>query len=459
MEPKINCDESRPYIFISYAHLDGKRVCPILERLYESGFNLWYDKIITAGTSWDDNIALHIDASAYFIAFVSENYLNSDNCKDELSYARDLNKEMLLIYLDEVNLPSGLAMRLNRSQAIIWNPQDDSYSDEDFAKIMNAQGIRKALLNSDETDEDSEEKEVGTSTPTTVSEAIPPVSHVQATQPSTDTSAQSTKDLSKVKALQIALIAAVAVLAIGLCFTLVYIFTKDKGDDSIDATTSEESVDGDEFDPYENNELKYKDALGAEQVSFEYWVDNDEEEKVSRIYYWVELHNPNQDVFIEDVKLKFTIRGQDGSTIDTSDDYCYYILAGDTVTYFGSFEDPLYEGPDIVHEVTCEVADTDWNELGDQELSPYSEITIKDDKLWCDESSGEIRFTGDITLGPNTDPDIKVLAIFYKDGKCVYLDEGYIEDLKPGEQGFSFEILALASDIPAYDDYKLKVVV
>ena len=105
-------------IFISYSHRDSDRVHPLIERLKSEGFEVWYDKGIDPGTEWDENIAMHLKQCSGIIAFLSENYIESDNCRDELNYARDLGKERLLIYLESVELPAGMAMRLNRIQAI-----------------------------------------------------------------------------------------------------------------------------------------------------------------------------------------------------------------------------------------------------------------------------------------------------------------------------------------------------
>lgn len=105
-------------IFISYSHRDSDRVHPLIERLKSEGFDVWYDKGIDPGTEWDENIAMHLKQCSGIIAFLSENYVGSENCRDELNYARDLGKERLLIYLESVELPAGMAMRLNRIQAI-----------------------------------------------------------------------------------------------------------------------------------------------------------------------------------------------------------------------------------------------------------------------------------------------------------------------------------------------------
>ncbi len=122
-----------PYIFVSYAHLDYERIDPILRELKARGYRFWYDEGIDPGTEWDDNIALHVEECNAMIAFLSESYVASDNCRDELNYARDLKKDRLLVYLSDVKLPPGMAMRLNRLQAI----HKYSYNDEErfFAKL------------------------------------------------------------------------------------------------------------------------------------------------------------------------------------------------------------------------------------------------------------------------------------------------------------------------------------
>ena len=107
-----------PYIFISYAHRDAELVRPILDQMDAHGFRLWYDAGIDPGTEWDENIARHIKQCDTLIAFISGTYLRSENCKDELNYARDRARKRLLVYLEDVLLPDGMEMRLSRLQAI-----------------------------------------------------------------------------------------------------------------------------------------------------------------------------------------------------------------------------------------------------------------------------------------------------------------------------------------------------
>ena len=127
------------YIFISYAHRDSDRVWPIVDRMQKDGYRVWYDEGIDPGTEWDENIAAHVNGCSFFIAFLSENYLASDNCKDELNFARDQGKQRILVYLEDVELPQGMAMRLGRSQAIFHNRYGDQ--EKFFEKLYEAQGI------------------------------------------------------------------------------------------------------------------------------------------------------------------------------------------------------------------------------------------------------------------------------------------------------------------------------
>lgn len=128
----------QPYIFISYAHRDSDQVWPIILKLQGEGYRIWYDDGISPGTEWDANIANHIRNCSFFAAFISRNYLGSDNCKDELSFVRDLHKNRVLIYLEEVKLPDELQMRLGRLQAIYWNKDGEKKA---LKKLMRSPGL------------------------------------------------------------------------------------------------------------------------------------------------------------------------------------------------------------------------------------------------------------------------------------------------------------------------------
>lgn len=133
----------KPFIFISYAHRDAEVVTRILSRMYNDQYRVWFDQGIDPGTEWDENIAAHIEQCGYFIAFVSRNYLSSDNCKDELNFARDLSKKRLIVYLEDVELPSGMAMRMNRLQSIFYHRY--KVEDDFYKTLYSADGISDFL--------------------------------------------------------------------------------------------------------------------------------------------------------------------------------------------------------------------------------------------------------------------------------------------------------------------------
>ena len=139
MEIPVPYKGNQPFIFISYAHRNSSRIYPIITRMQEDGFRVWYDDGINPGSEWDDNIAEHVQACSYFIAFLSEEYLASENCRDELNYARSLGKNRLLIYLTDVTLPAGMDMRLNRLQAVYWSRFRTM--EEALEKLYEAEGL------------------------------------------------------------------------------------------------------------------------------------------------------------------------------------------------------------------------------------------------------------------------------------------------------------------------------
>ncbi|MBO5543246.1 MAG: toll/interleukin-1 receptor domain-containing protein [Oscillospiraceae bacterium] len=159
-----------PYLFLSYSHRDAEEAAEMILRLKQAGFRVWYDEGVIPATEWDENIARAIGNCAFFVSLISEAYLASSNCLDELNYARDLEKPQLLIYLEDVSLPDGLAMRLGRLLAIYKDRFDDP--ENFYSRVFRAKGIKvcrgEAWL---QADEESEEIE------TTGSAIVSPTSH------------------------------------------------------------------------------------------------------------------------------------------------------------------------------------------------------------------------------------------------------------------------------------------
>ena len=115
------------YIFISYSHRDGERVRPIFERLFCEGFNIWYDDGIDVGTEFPEVIAEHIKNCSEYIYFISNNSVNSDFCRNELTVARSKKKRILPVYLEDTEIPDGLELQIANYQKIFMWQYSESF--------------------------------------------------------------------------------------------------------------------------------------------------------------------------------------------------------------------------------------------------------------------------------------------------------------------------------------------
>ena len=121
-------DGTEPFIFVSYAHKDGRRVYPELKRLHEMGYRIWYDEGIDPGNEWPEEIAKALGRAALFLVFISENAIGSKNVKNEINFALNRDKPFLAIHLQEVILPDGLELRMGDIQAIMmWRIDETNY--------------------------------------------------------------------------------------------------------------------------------------------------------------------------------------------------------------------------------------------------------------------------------------------------------------------------------------------
>ena len=129
-----------PYICASFHAADRLRVLPILEKMDLRGFRFWCSDGITPGMDADEVIAEHIERCDFFIAFLSRNYLGCLDTVDELNFSRDVNKDYLLIYLEDAALPAGLDMRFMRAESIRAGGESP---DSVFAKLMHISGVSR----------------------------------------------------------------------------------------------------------------------------------------------------------------------------------------------------------------------------------------------------------------------------------------------------------------------------
>lgn len=118
----------KPFLFVSYAHKDGPVVFADLKQLHSSRYRIWYDEGIDPGNEWPDEIAKALDAADFFLVFISEHSVASRNVKNEINYALNKEKPFLAVYIADVTIPPGLALRMGDIQAIMkWRMEEANY--------------------------------------------------------------------------------------------------------------------------------------------------------------------------------------------------------------------------------------------------------------------------------------------------------------------------------------------
>lgn len=124
------------YIFISYAHKNMRKVFEIANNLYKSGYNIWYDEGIEPGTEWPEIIGKAIINCSQFMVFISGDAVRSRNVRNEINFAFNHHKKILVIYLENTPLSHGLELQIGTVQSIKKNLTNDKEFYETLKKSL-----------------------------------------------------------------------------------------------------------------------------------------------------------------------------------------------------------------------------------------------------------------------------------------------------------------------------------
>ncbi len=114
-----------PFVFVSYAHKDTDKVMGVLTELDRRGYRIWYDDGIVPGSEWPENIAEHLTDSAMVLAFISQNSIDSPNCRREITFALSKRKPFLSVVLERTEMSPGMELQLSAQQSVIRNNYED----------------------------------------------------------------------------------------------------------------------------------------------------------------------------------------------------------------------------------------------------------------------------------------------------------------------------------------------
>jgi hypothetical protein len=120
-----------PDLFISYAREDRDTAQALALALEAQGLDAWWDRELTGGGDFAQEIALQLKAATLVLVLWSEHAVASEFVRDESARARDA-KKLLPVRITEVELPLGFGT-LNTLDLLDWHGDDE---EEGFVDLL-----------------------------------------------------------------------------------------------------------------------------------------------------------------------------------------------------------------------------------------------------------------------------------------------------------------------------------
>ena len=120
--------EADGHIFICYSHEDRSVLDEEVTWLTNQEYVVWFDDRVHPGLEWADELAEAIDECTLLLLLATSHSIKSRHCRNEIAYAIDIDKPILTVFLEPLELTGGLKLSLLRQQAIVrWHLNDDEY--------------------------------------------------------------------------------------------------------------------------------------------------------------------------------------------------------------------------------------------------------------------------------------------------------------------------------------------
>ena len=96
----------RDLVFLSYSRKDKEIANTLVEGLSANGIQVWIDNVhIEGGLKWDSAIETALEKTKILILLLSKSSVNSENVKDEVSYALEEKLDFITVLIEETNVP------------------------------------------------------------------------------------------------------------------------------------------------------------------------------------------------------------------------------------------------------------------------------------------------------------------------------------------------------------------
>lgn len=140
---KRYCKNSKPYIYVAFPVDKKEEVLNILEILNKENIEFWYPD------NFNKNEIKRINASFNVLAFVTKEYAKSDEFRSIIDNAVSFNKNILCVYLEDVEETPWMKMQLSSQQSLRTDNFDEVFTDKLKAsfifKDMKVTPIQKKL--------------------------------------------------------------------------------------------------------------------------------------------------------------------------------------------------------------------------------------------------------------------------------------------------------------------------
>jgi hypothetical protein len=89
-----------PDVFLSYSRANDAVVAPLAEDIRELGYRPWFDRELSGGQEWWNQILGRIRSCDVFVLALSGHSLESEACKREYTYAAELGRPILPVLVE-----------------------------------------------------------------------------------------------------------------------------------------------------------------------------------------------------------------------------------------------------------------------------------------------------------------------------------------------------------------------
>lgn len=103
---------AEPFLFVSYSHRDTDKVYETLDMLHDKKYRIWYDESCETGNDFRQELRDRIERCKAVLLFVSEASMTSPFCGMEIIVARENQKRIFPIYLDDAKVPPAFEILL-----------------------------------------------------------------------------------------------------------------------------------------------------------------------------------------------------------------------------------------------------------------------------------------------------------------------------------------------------------